>query len=206
MRTSVFSASILVLVLLALPDSAAAAIYLYEGPNKEKLITDRLVKKPGYRLITRNQTVKYMGHLAAERSIASVNGTPERYRVYIETSAAKNNLSPLLITAIMQVESNFNPMARSHAGAIGLMQLMPGTASRFDVEDIYNPRQNIEGAARYLRVLKSQFGDNLHLVLAAYNAGENNVRKYRGIPPFDETRRYVRKVLGVYESLRQNSI
>lgn len=105
----------------------------------------------------------------------------------------------------MQVESNFNPHVVSHAGAIGLMQLMPRTASSMGVRDPFDPRQNILGGARYLRILANRFRGNLVLTVAAYNAGEGAVLRYRGVPPYAETRRYVRRVLEHYYRFRSRS-
>jgi len=109
-------------------------------------------------------------------------------------------LSPELIKAIVKVESNYTRRAVSPKGAQGLMQLMPATAKRFGVSDVFDPEENIIGGVKFLRYLFDEFGENnLELVLAGYNAGEEAVRKYGNkIPPYAETRRYVKKVLGLY--------
>jgi len=112
-------------------------------------------------------------------------------------------VDPTLIHAVISVESGYNPSARSSAGAVGLMQLMPGIARRYGVKDRLDPAQNIQGGARYLRDLKVMFGNDLQLVLAAYNAGEDAVMRYgRRIPPFHETAAYVPKVLDYYRKFR----
>jgi soluble lytic murein transglycosylase-like protein len=105
-----------------------------------------------------------------------------------------------LIKAIIRAESGFNPGAISRKGAKGLMQLMPETASRLNVSNIFNPRENIEGGVRYFKYLLSLFDNDVRLSLAAYNAGENLVGELRSIPPYRETVDYVRKVLSYYQS------
>ncbi len=121
------------------------------------------------------------------------------YDPYIEQIGRKHGVDPALIHAVITVESAYNPHAISHAGAMGLMQLMPLTAKRFGVTDAYDPIQNIEGGVMYLRFLLDKFG-NLPLALAGYNAGEGSVMKYNNqIPPYKETQAYVPKVLGYYQ-------
>ena len=116
------------------------------------------------------------------------------YYDIIDAVSAANDVSPKLVRAVIQVESNFQETALSPKGAMGLMQLMPDTARRFDVADPYNPRQNIEGGIKYLRTLLDRF-PNVGLALAAYNAGEGAVQRFRGIPPYAETQNYVKQIL-----------
>lgn len=112
----------------------------------------------------------------------------------------REGVDPHLTRAVIQAESAFNYKARSHAGALGLMQLMPATAQRFGVTDVFDPEQNINGGVKYLRWLMDFFKNDLEKVVAAYNSGERNVEKWRGIPPFAETRAYVPKVLSLFKS------
>jgi soluble lytic murein transglycosylase-like protein len=129
-----------------------------------------------------------------------------RYRNQILAAAQEARVDPALIHAVISVESGYNPSARSSAGAVGLMQLMPGTAKRYGVKNRLDPAQNIHGGARYLRDLQVMFDDNLQLVLAAYNAGEQAVLKYGNrVPPYRETAAYVPRVLQLYRKFRPAS-
>ncbi len=119
-----------------------------------------------------------------------------RYEALIQEAAKKHNLNPELIRAVMRAESAFNPNAVSRVGAKGLMQIMPGLAKDLGVTDPFDPRQNVMAGARYLRQLLDAHRGNIALTLASYNAGPANVRRYKGIPPFKETRNYVKKITG----------
>jgi len=139
-------------------------------------------------------------NVSAARPSASVSGSMSvrraRYRGLIEANAARYGLSAALLHAVIRTESAYKANALSHAGACGLMQLMPGTAARFKVHDIWDPAENIRGGSAYLRFLLDLFDGDLRLALAGYNAGENAVKKYGyEIPPYRETQNYVRKVL-----------
>jgi hypothetical protein len=112
----------------------------------------------------------------------------------VDRIARQNQLSPNLIHSVIQVESNYDPLAVSPKGALGLMQLIPATARRFGVSDVFDPADNIQGGARYLRYLLDLYKGNDILALAAYNAGEGAVARYGGIPPFEETWNYVNRV------------
>lgn len=118
----------------------------------------------------------------------------------ISRFSRQHQLHPALIRAVIKAESDFDPHAVSRAGAVGLMQLMPQTAVRLEVRDLYDPEDNIGGGTKYLRLLLDRFRGNLPLALAAYNAGEHVVDRYRALPPIDETRQYVRKVLRYYRT------
>jgi soluble lytic murein transglycosylase-like protein len=145
---------------------------------------------------------------ARSRPVASATALPsstslERWRQHIKGAAAKYKIPEALLFAVMAVESNFDHQALSEKGAVGLMQLMPGTAKEMYVSDAWDPEQNIEGGARYLRVLANQYGGDMVRTLAAYNAGPDAVRRAGGaIPPIPETQEYVRKVVALYQAYK----
>lgn len=143
------------------------------------------------------------GWFAGPHARRSGSASAERHRMeyagVIRDAASRHGLDPALLHAVIQAESAYNPGAVSHKGAMGLMQLMPGTAARYGVRNPFDPVDNIGGGARYLSDLMDMFQSDVALAVAAYNAGENNVIKYGNrIPPFPETRHYVSKVLANY--------
>jgi soluble lytic murein transglycosylase-like protein len=126
-----------------------------------------------------------------------------QYDALIEQAAARNGVDPAILHGLIQQESAFNPNSTSSAGAAGLTQLMPGTASSLGVANPLNPAESIEGGARYLSQMMGKFSGNTTDALAAYNAGPGAVQKYGGVPPYAETQSYVSKVLGYAEAYRQ---
>ena len=116
----------------------------------------------------------------------------------IEAAAARHNVDPNLVRAMIKVESNFNPRAVSRKGAMGLMQLMPGTARKLNVSNPFDPEQNVDAGVRHLKGLMQDFGGDLALSLAAYNAGAGAVRRNGGVPPYAETQNYVRQITRIY--------
>jgi len=136
-----------------------------------------------------------------ENSLPSVSGKNEEhlYHKLIIQTASRHQIDSALVKAIIMAESGYNPRAISKRGAKGLMQLMPETAEELNVENIFNPHQNIDGGVRYFKKLVDQFNGDIKLALAAYNAGSKNVRRYNGIPPFKITQHYIKKVLKYYQ-------
>jgi hypothetical protein len=152
------------------------------------------VKKDGTKLISNGGRSGQHGNL---NWLASRHDRRTKYDPIIERYAAKYRVDPVLVRAVIQVESDFDPACVSHKGARGLMQLMPATARRYGVTKIHDPEQNIQGGVRYLAYLIELFGD-MPRTLAAYNAGEGAVMKYGGIPPYQETSTYVVRAMTVF--------
>lgn len=133
-----------------------------------------------------------------------VTGNHSEFEEIISEAAIRHGLDPDLIRAIIQIESGWIPDARSSKGAIGLMQLMPDTSSNLAVSNPFDPKANILGGTKYLSRLIERFRGNLVLALAAYNAGPEKVKRYKGIPPYPETRSYVRNILKQWQEYRSN--
>lgn len=129
-------------------------------------------------------------------------GGLDKYRPIIVSAASKHNVHPALIAAIMHAESGFNPRAVSPVGARGLMQINGITQKHLGVRNVFDPKQNINGGAKYLRELLNTFRGNMRLAVASYNAGPGAVRKFKGVPPYKETRRYVVKVMKLYRTYK----
>ena len=201
----------LTLLLCLAAASVEAEIYRYSNGKGDTIFTDRKLSKPGYRLVWRSGAGKLASYRSpwkkSRRSKSKSKPTwanRKHFDPLIKKAAKKSGLSPELLHAVIQAESSYNPKAKSSAGAMGLMQLMPGTAGRFGVSNAWDPVQNLEGGATYLRLLLDMFNNNLQLALAAYNAGENAVKKYGNkIPPYPETQNYVRKVISYYREERK---
>lgn len=137
-------------------------------------------------------------------SIAEKSAIEKRWLLdLLVKTAAKYDLEPALVVAIATQESMLDPKAQSHMGAMGLMQLMPATARNFGVKNIFDPKQNAEGGARYFRFLLNELNGNVELSLAAYNAGIAPVMQYKAIPPFEQTKTFVKRVLKLRDHYRQ---
>jgi soluble lytic murein transglycosylase-like protein len=189
-------------LLLNIIPAAYGKVYIYVGPTGEKLISDRPVQREGYSLQHQQADMKYAGILAAGKKIPQHNRAA-LFDNYIASAAKKHDIEAALVKAVIRVESNFNPVAISPKGATGLMQLMPMTAKQYNVADMFNPIENIDAGTKHLRYLVDYFNADMKKVLAAYNAGEHNVERYHGIPPFKETQNYVVKVMRYWQYYRR---
>ncbi len=177
--------------LLGLAPSASADIYMYKDKSGVVTFTN-VPNHTAYRRVLRS----------ANNPLPAVGQVNASYDQLILTASGRHSVDADLVRAVIKTESDFNAAARSSKGAMGLMQLMPDTARLHNVLDAYDPVENVEGGVRHLRMLLDRYQGNLELSLAAYNAGSGAVEKHRGIPPFAETKKYVRRVLRFYDSYR----
>ena len=167
------------------------AIYRRVGEDGTVFLTNRPDGDARYR---------FFGRFSVGRLMRLVG--PDGVARLAERHAGRHGVDARLVMAIIKVESGFDARAVSPAGASGLMQLMPGTQRHLGVRDAFDPDENVEGGVRYFRSMLDRYGGDVRLALAAYNAGPANVDKYGGVPPFEETRNYVRKVLALYATPR----
>lgn len=194
---------ILLLGLLLVPAAAAGGeVYSYVDPDGVVHFTNA-PSDGRYRKVTRTADVAGVYRPPPRPSAAAVGAGRNGYDPHIKSAAEKYRLPVELLRAVMAVESNYNARAVSEKGAVGLMQLMPRTAQDMYVADIWDPAQNIEGGARYLRYLANQYQGDVVKTLAAYNAGPDAVRRAGGaVPNIPETKEYVRRVLALYQDYR----
>jgi soluble lytic murein transglycosylase-like protein len=185
--------------LFFLTSLSSAGIYRYVDENGVIHFTN-CPRDPKFKLYIR-ESKEDVGDDNNSSSGASIRDS-NQYDSLISEFSRKYQVDFALIKAIIRAESAFNPLAVSRKGAKGLMQLMPETAQRVNVSNVFNPRENIEGGVRHFKYLLSLFNDDLRLSLAAYNAGENVVGELRSIPPYRETVDYVKRVLSFYQSYR----
>ena len=190
----------LALGLLMLGADASADIYSYTDAEGVMHFTNRTGTNKSFKLYLRGNDGRRGG-----TGISPLETDPTRYTRYdawIHEAATLYQIPEHLVRAVIKVESDFDARAVSVSGARGLMQLMPGTADRLQVKDIDDPRENIFGGVRYLRILANDFNGDLQLTVAGYNAGEEAVMRYGGIPPYAETRDYVVRVTDFYHRFR----
>ena len=190
----------------------AGQIYMYKDSNGSTLLTNR---KSADRSLTKVKVTYYPdSNIHSYRNwgnseasvLPSYSRNKNAFDHIIQQAAQQHGVSEGLIKAVMHTESGFNVNARSPVGAQGLMQLMPATARRFNVSNAYDPHENIMAGAKYLAWLLKRFNGNTTLALAGYNAGEGNVAKYGGVPPFRETQDYIRRVTSRYSNLYASGV
>lgn len=178
-----------VVVVLGLAAPARAQIYSWRDDNGNLVLSD----KPRAGAVARTFEVPRAESVRATRFVAP--GQARAYEDLIEDHARRHSIRPALVRAVIQVESGFNPRAVSPKGAMGLMQLMPATARQFNVDNPFDPEENVRGGVSYLRQLLDRYDGNESLALAAYNAGPNAVDRYgQAVPPYRETKNYVSRI------------
>ncbi len=189
--------------LLFWADSSTAGIYRYEDENGVIHFTN-CPRDPQFKLFIRESNEDIGGEPNEPKLVPAVYSLDSRdFDLLIVELAKKYEIDFALIKAMIRAESGFNPYAVSRKGAKGLMQLMPETALRMSVSNVFNPKENIEGGVRYFKYLLSLFNNDLRLSLAAYNAGENIVAQLGTIPPSRETVDYIRRVLNFYQTYKK---
>jgi soluble lytic murein transglycosylase-like protein len=174
---------------------ACAELYVYQLPDGSRVVTDHALAGSQYRLIRVGESAKNIGKLAAYQDPQLFRADPDAYDRLIKRVAGEYHVDYALVKAVIHVESGFNPYAKSNKGALGLMQVLPQTAERYGIDDVYDPVSNVIAGVRHLKYLLDTFHHKHKLALAAYNAGESAVLRYRGVPPYPETQAYVRKVM-----------
>jgi soluble lytic murein transglycosylase-like protein len=185
----------LVFSALSLVPPVAADVYVYK--DKQGVLTfTNVPTHQGFQRVIREGNARFSGPGLLANS----------YEALIRSASNRHHVDADLIRAVIKVESDFDSSARSNKGAAGLMQLMPDTARLHNVVDLYDPSANIDGGVRHLKLLLQKYQGDLELSLAAYNAGIKAIEKHGGIPPFAETRDYVRRVLNYYQTYRGDSL
>jgi len=187
---------ICILSLIAVSTSSWADVYKYTAPDGKVYYTDQPEHKK-YKLIIRSKPKGY------QASFKHLKMNKKKYTPLIEEAATKHGIDPKLVHAVIYAESAYNATATSSAGAVGLMQLMPATAQQYGALNRKDPKQNIFAGTRYLKYLLGLFKNDVSLSIAAYNAGENAVKKYDNqVPPYPETQKYVKEVLRLYQEAK----
>jgi len=200
-KHTLHAVQLLALGLLLSPLSAGADIYKYEDEAGVMHFTDAPTDRR-FRIFMRD--IQKDRRLRTNFGFGKLSRNPDEFDAIITSCAREFGVDKSLVKAVIHAESGYNPNAVSRKGATGLMQLMPSTAQGLKVTDSFNPEDNIRGGVRYLRFLLDTFKGDVSLALAAYNAGLGKVSRYGGIPPYQETRNYVSKVLNYQKSYMSN--
>lgn len=187
---------------LGLATPVSAQIYSWQDEHGTLVLSDRPTKDKS---AMTTYAVQGSDAIRATKSL-KISAKSDLYEESITRHASNNGLSPDLVRAVIQVESAYDPMAVSPKGAMGLMQLMPATATEFGVRNPFHPDQNIGAGVRYLKQLLNRYDNKIELALAAYNAGPGNVDKYDDVPPFRETQSYVKKLTQAAPAAPPNTI
>jgi soluble lytic murein transglycosylase-like protein len=174
-----------------------ADIYMYRDANGVYHFTNTPTS-PKYTVYVREHSIRH------QRPLTGLARDPSSYDHLIRKASTQHGVSIPLLKAVIKAESDFNPTAVSRRGAMGLMQIMPDNFRLLNIRDPFDPWENIAGGARYLKLMLQRFNGQLHLALAAYNAGPEAVDRYNSIPPYPETIRYVRKVLSFYRAFQKS--
>jgi len=191
----------LVIFLISSPGISLADIYKYEDSEGVIHFTDAPTDRR-FKIFMRD--IQKDKRLRTNFGLGRISRNPAEFDQIINSCAAEFGVDNSLVKAVIHAESGYNPNAVSSKGAAGLMQLMPGTAHDLKVANSFNPSDNIRGGVRYLRFLLDTFKGNVTLALAAYNAGLGKVAKHGGVPPYEETRNYVSKVLNYQKTYAAN--
>ena len=208
LRTHLIYKTVLLLALYGVAALARADIYAFTDADGVRHFTNIKPSDTRYKRIIRSRETEpgyRFPSTARPAGLALANARPRTtaYDGLVRQAARAYQMDEALVRAVIHTESAFNPSAVSPKGASGLMQLMPGTASRYGVRDIFDPVENVYAGVHYLSDLKTMFNGNMQLAVAAYNAGENAVLRYGGVPPYPETINYVSRVTDLHGRYRQ---
>ncbi|HJZ64249.1 MAG TPA: lytic transglycosylase domain-containing protein, partial [Candidatus Acidoferrum sp.] len=200
-KRSAISSAIVLATLGFAASAARAQISLVENFDGRKMFVNNNAPAAKTAKLTASQQRTTTIYLPAEQTFLgrkheAMSLDRDGAEALVKEAAERHRIDPALIRAVIQTESGWNAAAVSRKGAVGLMQLVPSTAQRYGVKDLFSPKQNVDAGVRYLKALLERYNGNLDLALAAYNAGEGAVDRARGIPSFRETRNYVQRVQG----------
>jgi len=193
--------AVILFAILLISHDSSADIYRYEDPDGTLHFTDAPTDRK-FKIFMRD--IEKDKRLRTNFGFGKIARNPAEFDSIISSCCNLYGVPKSLVKAVIHAESGYNPNAVSRAGAEGLMQLMPGTAQQLKVSDSFNPSDNIRGGVKYLKFLLDTFKGDVSLALAAYNAGLTKVAKYGGVPPYEETRNYVSKVLNYQKSYSSN--